>query len=228
MRAYFPVAFGLLLAACGQLPNPNDLATISADKRAAIAYKRLDSAEATLDYKVTSREITDEKRNQLIAELAQDLLTSIDPKSVPDNDQWMYASLLRVTNRWTEVEPSLKIAVKVASTPDRKVNDTLKLAQAEAKNGEVAEAIQTASTVLNVDDKDAAPILISVLYELVPAAEKKGHDKDLADLLVKAMACAVRVKVDPTTDAGKAYLAASRHHLGKAQEKLDELRGKTI
>jgi len=215
----------LLLVGCGQFPNPNDLATIPADSKAAVAYKQLDSVETTLDYKVIQSEISDERRNEMIRQFSEELLKTIDPKAIPDSDQWMYATLLRVTDRWVDAEEALKIAVKVADSPDRKINDTLKLAQAQAKNGEVAEAIKTASVVLTVPDTDAAPILPSVLYEIVPAAENKGHDKDLAKLLTEAIACHMRVKVDRTSDSGRQFLIARRYHVNKAHQKVEQLSG---
>jgi hypothetical protein len=203
---------GLLIVGCGQYPNPNDLGLIDQNHRVEIANKRLESAETTLEFKVVAKEITDERRNQLIK----------------DTDQWMYAALLRVTDRWPEAETALRIAVKVAPNADRKINDTLKLAQAEAKNQKVDEAIATANSVLNAPDKEAAPILPSILYEVVPAAQGKGHDKELATLLEKAIIVHQRVKVDPNTDSGKLFLIARGHHLGKAAEKLGELNGSKI
>lgn len=220
MRIIHLILGCVVLVGCGQYANPNDLSSVRAEVRAEIANKRLVSAEETLQYKVEHNEITDDRRNQLISELADQMLKSVDPKAIPDTDQWMYASLLRVTNRWPDAEAALKIAVKVAPNLDRKVNDTLKLAQAQAKNGEVVEALASAQSVLEVPNEAAAPILPSVLYELVPAAEGKGHDKELADLLVKAIACHQQVKVDPNSDSGKAFLFARHHHISKAEAKI--------
>ena len=219
------VWIGFLFVGCGQYPNPNDLAAVRSEQRVEIANKRLESAEETLDYKVRTKEITDSRRNELIQELAEDLLKKVDPQTVPQSDQWRYAVLLRVTNRWPEAEAALAIAVKAANTDDRKVNDTLKLALAEAKNNKVAEAIVTASSILGVGDADAAPILPAVLYEIVPAAQGKGHDKDLANLVGKAIECQRRVKVDPASDAGKMFMIASSQHISNAEAKISELAG---
>jgi hypothetical protein len=117
----------------------------------------------------------------------------------------------------------LKEAVKYASNPDRKVNDTLRLAQALGKNGKVGEAISTAKAVFGAKDEDAAPILPATLYEIVPATEGKGKNKELAAILKEAIACHMRVKVDAATDAGKFFLAARRHHVNKAEAKVQEL-----
>lgn len=219
---------GILLAGCGQFPNPNDISAINPESRVEIANKRLEAAQETLQYKVSSREINDERRNELISEIAEEMLKSIEPQVIPDSDQWMYAALLRVTNRWPEAEKALEVAVSAAKTEDRRINDTLKLAVAQAKNQKTIEAISTASKVLDAKDEDAAPILPSVLYEVVPAAQGKGHDKELMILLEKAIECHKRVKVDPKTDQGKLFIAASRHHIGIAETKVIELAGTQI
>ncbi|MEI8281895.1 MAG: hypothetical protein WCG75_05785 [Armatimonadota bacterium] len=218
----------LVLIGCGQYANPNDLTAIRSELRVEIAYKRLEAAESTLQFKVDSKEINDVRRNELISDLASDMLQSIEQKTVPESDQWMYAALLRVTNQWPATEVALKRAVVVAATQERKINDSLKLAQAKARNGEVDEALATATSVLNAADKDAAPILPAVLYEIVPAAEGKGRDKELADLLTKAIECHKRVKIDVATEAGRAFLIARQYHINRATRKISDLMGSTI
>lgn len=219
---------GVLLAGCGQYANPNDLAQINPESRVFVANKRLESAEATLDFKVQAKEITDERRNLMISEFAEELLKVIDFSVTPKSDYWMYGALLRVTGRWKQAEEVLREAVKVAPNQDRKINDTLKLALAETKNGKVEEGIKTASSVLDVPDQDAAPILPAVLYEIVPAAQGKGHDAELAELLKQAILCHQRVKVDLYSDSGKMFVATSRHHILKAEQKLVELGGTRV
>jgi hypothetical protein len=228
MSKFHLVWLGVILVGCGQYPDPNNLEAVSPESRAEIANKRLESAGATLQFKVEQNEISDQRRNQLIRELAEDMLKKVDPKAVPDSDQWMYAALLRVTDRWPDAESALRIAVKVAPDEDRRVNDSLKLAQAMAKNKNVTEALVIANSVMNAADADAAPILPAVLLEIVPAAQGQGHDKEFAELLVKAIECHKRVKVDLTSDAGKSFVIASRYHIHRAQAKIEELNGSKI
>ncbi len=215
----------VFLGGCGQYPNPNDISAVSAEDRAAIGYKRLESAGSTLEFKVQNGEISDERRAELLGKVAEDMLKSIDPKAIPNSDQWMYAALLRVTNRWGDAESALKLAVKFAPDEDRRINDSLKLAQAQAKNKEVVDAIASAISVLNASDADAAPILPAVLLEIVPSGQGQGHDAELADLLRKAIECHRRVKVDGNSEAGKSFLIASRYHIRNAEAKIGELSG---
>ncbi len=76
----------VFLVGCGQYPNPNDLAQINPESRVFVANKRLESAEATLDFKVQAREISDERRNLMISEFAEELLKSIDFSVTPKSD----------------------------------------------------------------------------------------------------------------------------------------------
>ena len=228
MAKHHFVWLAAFLVGCGQYANPNDLGSIAPEARAEVANKRLDSAVATLQYKVEHREISDERRNELIQEVAEEMLKFVDPRVVPAKDQWMYATLLRVTNRWPEAEEALKTAVKVAPNSDRMINDSLKLALAQSKNKKVVEALATANSVINVSSIDVAPILPAVLYEIVPAAQGMGHDVELAELLSKAVECHKRAKIDPRTQEGRDFAIARRFHIRKAIEKISELGGSSI
>jgi hypothetical protein len=79
--------------------------------------------------------------------------------------------------------------------------------------------------VYDVPDDQSAPILPATLYEIVPAAEGKGHDKELAELLELAIRCHERTVVDIKTDDGRIFMAARRYHINKAATKAAVLRG---
>lgn len=151
-------------------------------------------------------------------------MQTIDPKEVDDEDLWIYGDLLRTTGRYEDAAKTLERAAKVSTTWDRRVNDTLRYAACLAHLGKVDEAIAAARTVYSAPDQETAPILPATLYELVPAAQGKGKDRELADLLVDAIACQRRTKVNRDTDEGRAFLAAGIWHIRKAQRKIDELR----
>ncbi len=223
MRRGYLILLGLVLAGCGQIPNPNDISTVDLSQRADTANRLLESVESTLQYKVEHGEISDIARMEYIRVYAEKLLKFVDKKNVPNGDQWKYATLLRVTGRWKEAQASLEEAARVADSPDRKINDTLKLAQAQAMNGDVPGAIKTAESTMKAEDKDAAPILPSVLYEIVPAGEGKGHDKELADLLKDAIACHQRVTVDRNTDEGREFIIRRPDHIRRANKKILDL-----
>lgn len=216
-----------VLAGCSQIPDPNELSTVPQDDRAETAFRILQTATTTLEYKVTSGEISDQTRNEMIQSTAEDLLKQIDEKQTPPVDAWMLADLYRVTGRWKEAEPIYEKAVRVAASKDRKVNDTLRYAQVLAKNGKVKLAIEKARSVFGVEKDQTAPILPATLYEIVPAAEGKGEDPALAKLLEDAVMIHEQTVVDRASDAGRAFIQARSYHIKKAQVKIAELSSKT-
>jgi hypothetical protein len=67
------------------------------------------------------------------------------------------------------------------------------------------------------------PILMSVLYEIVPEAQGKGRDTDLARLLEDAIPQHKATVVDAGSEAGRAFLLARPLHVHKAWIKIAQL-----
>jgi hypothetical protein len=215
VRAGLAGLVALMVVGCGELADPNNLAQVPAADKPEAARAILNSAVEILDYKVTKGEITDTQRVELISQEADRLLALIDPKAIAPADCWIYADMLRTTKRYDAAIPYLEKAVAAA----------LRLAQAYEMVGKVQLAVKTAESVFNVPDDQCAPILPATLYEIVPAAQKKGDDRALARLLTEAIACHLRTKVDTSTEAGKLFVAARSHHVSRAQAKILELGG---
>jgi tetratricopeptide (TPR) repeat protein len=215
------VAF--LLGGCSQIPDPNELSSVPGDDRAETAYRILQTAINTLEFKVNAHEISDQTRNDLIQTTAENLLKQVDERQTPPVDAWMLADLYRVTGRWKEAEPIYEKAVRFAASTDRKVNDSLRLAQVLAQNGKVKIAIEKARSVFNVEKDQTAPILPATLYEIVPAGQGKGEDAALAKLLEDAITIHENTDVDKTSEAGRTFLIARPYHIKKALAKIAEL-----
>lgn len=184
----------------------------------------LSSAMEYLDARVRRGEIDDAKRLDLIRERANELLQTIDPKAVAPEDLWIHGDLLRSTGRYEDAAKVLARASKAAQSWDRRVNDTLRYASCLAQIGRVDEAIKAARTVFDAPDQETAPILPATLYELVPAAQGKGKDRELADLLQEAIKCQQRTKVDLASDEGKQFVVARRYHIIRAERAIESLR----
>lgn len=214
----------LVLAGCSQYPNPNDLAKIDAPDQVDAGWEILQSMVSKLEFKVTQGEISDKERTEFLKDECHELLQEIDEKSVPPISAWKYADMLRVTEDWPKAEKFLVEAVKTASTPGRKITDSIRLAHAMAKNGKVTESIQAIQPALDASPEDGPLVLPAVLYEYIPAAKGHGQDKKLADVLEKAIQCQLNSKVDVKSDEGRMFLAASRHHLRKAETEVEILR----
>lgn len=214
----------LCLSGCyvAQLPDPNDMAGAQ-QVDAKIMQRNIAVAYQDLGLRVRRGELTEQQKEKLIRELAESLASNIKLENIPDAEAFRYGDVLRQANRLAEAKAAFETAVEVAKTEDRKVNDSLQLARVMCLMGEVDPAIELVKTTFSVSAKEKAPILLSVLYEIVPAAKEKGKNVELADLLIEAIDQQMLVEVDPTTDSGKAFLAASQIHVAKAWQESMKL-----
>lgn len=223
-----PAALVLLsMAGCrtGTLPNPND--PRSAGTLAPEVLRRdMRVVSEMLNDRMEKGEIDDKQYQMLIEDAANRYLEGVHIENIKPEQAWEYVEVLRAAHRWKDAEAFGRIAVKWAidnKNEDRRVNDTLRLAQAIAGEGRIPEAIKLAREAMTAGDKDTAPILMATLYEITPLSEKKGHDVELAKLLEDAIACHNRTVVDHSSRAGKLFLLAKPRHIRLAWEKIIQL-----
>ena len=214
----------MLLAGCGQYSNPNDLASIPQIDRMEVAYSLLKQATDALDVKYQKGQITDEQRLDKIREYSEELLREVDQRQVPRRSLWQYAEILRISRRWAEAEETLMQAIKFPDDEDRRIQDTLRLSQAQAHNGKYQLAIETAKKTFDAKDEDAAPILMGCLYEIAPVIKGQGVNPALAELLKGAIECHIRTKVDVNTQEGKIFDSVKRFHIRKAEILIEQLK----
>ena len=189
-----------------------------------VAYSLLKQATDALDVKVQKGQITDDQRMEKIREYSEELLKNVDQAQVPPNDLWQYAEILRISRRWPEAEEALLKAIKIPADEDRRIQDTLRLAQAEAHNGKYAQSIETAKKTFSAKDEDTAPILMAVLYEIAPVLKGHGVNTQLAELLSGAITCHSRTKVDLKTDEGRTFYSVRGYHIRKAEILIEQLK----
>ena len=208
-----------------QLPDPNDPppgTPISAES----LQSDLIGITNLLSIRRGKREIGEVEFKAKILEAAKMLVAKGHISTVEDEDAWRYAEVLRAAEMWKEAIPVYTQAIafaKKANNNDRWVNDSLRLSQAQAHLGDVPSAISTARTVFGVPPKDTVPILFAVSLEIVPAAEGKGHDAELAKLLEDAIVIGSKATVDANTPEGKAFIVARRFHIDRAMSKMIQL-----
>jgi hypothetical protein len=217
MKRLSPLLLVLALVGCNSptLPDPNDpneVGVVQPD----VLRNNIQSVSDNLFARVQKGEISDAKFQELMGDYANKLLESAKIKTVPADRAWEYADVFRTARRWKEAKIYLEIAVKAAKNEDRRVNDSLRLAEANAQLGDIKAGIALVRSTFTAPPPEKAPILISTLLEFVPAAEGKGHDGDLAKLLLDAIPQAEKTLVDPKFDAGAAYIAARPHHIQNA------------
>lgn len=221
------ISLGLAaLAACGcqapTIPNPNDpddVGLVTPD----VLRTNLSVLYSFLADRVGKGEITQKKADQYLAQEAGKLISHVKVKDIPKGQMWEYADIFRTAKDWKRAKEAYEVAVKSAKNEDRRINDTLRLAQCTAANDEVKAAIQLAKSVMNAKPVDSAPILPAVYFEIVPMAEGKGSDGELADLIVQAIKKHKLTVVDEKTPEGQSFLYARSYHIRKAVQKAYDL-----
>ncbi|MBX3097381.1 MAG: hypothetical protein KF812_11010 [Fimbriimonadaceae bacterium] len=203
----------------GQLANPHDPASVDIVDAGAVLNAYNDARDRMIE-RVARREISRADAEKLLLDYVKNESSSIDVDLIPEDEAWEYGDLFRLAGDWTTANQLYAAAANYAKAnndTDRFVNDTLRLAWTQAQLGQVDAAIETARSTFEVPPAGRAPILFSVLYEIVPAGQGKGKDKELADLLVDASKAHMSVQVDPQSEGGKRFLASRTYHLNGAR-----------
>ncbi|HRK21994.1 MAG TPA: hypothetical protein PLX06_09300 [Fimbriimonadaceae bacterium] len=208
------------LTGCGSKPppDPNDPSAVGI-MQPEVLRRNLKWASDMVNDRVAKNEISDSEGKQYLTKYANELVDKIDFKQMDDKQAWQYAEVFRTAERWDIAQKALELAVahaKKSGNQDRWVNDTLRLAQCMAHQGKRKEAIDLARTVFETRERDKAPILLAVTYEIAPALRGHGLDIETAKLIEDAIGQHMQVMIDPKTEAGQAFLGAKWHHIRKA------------
>jgi truncated hemoglobin YjbI len=183
----------------------------------------LRDARSRLDRRVEKKEITPEKRDEVMAAMTLSYVEIISPEEATDSNAWVVGDLYRDAGRWKEAFALYDRARKAAANEDRRVNDELRYARAAAVLGKMKDALAAAKATFSAPPKEKAPILPAILYEVVPAGQGKGSDLELARLLEGAIAQHQKVVVDPKSEPGQVFLIARPSHIQRAFSKMIEL-----
>ncbi|MBS1704463.1 MAG: hypothetical protein JST40_01205 [Armatimonadetes bacterium] len=208
------------------LPDPNDPAN-AATLDGAELQRVVAGIYDNLAFRQGTKEITEEQLRSELKAKVDEYLTNIDLESIPVDEAWQYADVLRTAKEWDLAEPLLKVAVKFADSADRKVNDTLRLAQAQAHLNKVDEAIRNVWSTMDTPPGDKGAILPAMLYEIAPALIGKGRDVEVAKLLEAAVQQHLKTVVDPSTRPGRDFLRARSHHIRNAFDLAISLYGRS-
>jgi tetratricopeptide (TPR) repeat protein len=217
-------------------PDPNDPAQVGI-MRPEVLQNNLRWASEMINDRVARAEITEEEGEEYLRKYADELVAKINFDKAPSMHAWRYGEIFRAARRWDLAEPVLEKAVEYArkgGNQDRRVNDSLRLAQTYAELGKPEKAIEMARSVYDAPETDKAPILYSVLYEVVPAirnhAEKISNPQERERILVDsarmteaAIGQHLSVIVNPKEEAGAKFLATKWHHVRKGWEMVFEL-----
>lgn len=200
-------------------PDPNDPAQVGILQPEVLRRNLKTASDATMA-RVAKGEISEEEGLRLIQEYAAQTIGAVDLDHIPVDKAWEYAEIFLAAKNWQLARAALLVAIQHPASEDRRVNDRLRLATAEAQLGHVDKAIEMARSVFDTPDEQAAPILLAVLYEIVPPAKGHGEDEALARLLEDAVTQHLRVRVDRRSEPGQAFLMARPFHIAKAWSEI--------
>ncbi|MBL8048589.1 MAG: hypothetical protein JNJ45_07905 [Chthonomonas sp.] len=227
-RAAFLVLAGMALLGCDRtLLDPNDPRNASKVSAEQLQIGIRNAYERTRDW-VETKKISAEEGDRRFQAYVDLVVQNLDTTKLVEEDMWRYGDIYRTAKRWDLAELTLEIASRDAETEDRRVNDTLRYAEALAHNKKVTEAVRVARKVFNTDHINKAPILLAVYLEIVPAGRGKGHDLELAKLIRDAVEQHKQTMVDPTTEPGRMFLMARPSHIRNALRLANELAAGTF
>lgn len=214
----------MVVAGCASevIPDPNDPASdelVSGE----ILLRNINEASQGLEERVATGEISRTKKEQLLQAMVKSMLKDIDLKHVSKKEAWQFGDAYRLAGDWATAKTLYVKAVSSATNNDRLVNDSLRLARVQAHQGEVTAAITTSRSTFKVAPEDKAPILMAVLYEVVPEAVGKGHDEELAKLIEEAISQHEQTIVDAKKEPGRAFLVARPLHVHNAWIRIARL-----
>jgi len=213
----FVLVFGLVLGGCQYKspPDPNETPP-GQEVSGELLLKNINETMHLLDDRLAKGEIDKQSHDSLLKREVAKMLKPVDVPNIPPSQAWQFGDAFRLADDWKTASTLYAAAVKIAKTDDRFVNDTLRLARAEAHLGDVAGAIKSCRSTFRVGPLDKAPILLAILYEVVPEATGKGKDLELAKLLEDAIGQHELTIVDAKSEAGKAFLVARPAHVHNA------------
>ncbi len=161
----------------------------------------------------------------IFLEFVRERARGINLALVSSKQAYRFGEILRTARMWPEAKRAFERAVSVAGqNQDRRVNDTLRLAHCEAELGNVRAAVQLTVSTFDAPPGNKPPILLAVLLEIVPAAEKNGGNPAiLAGLLMQSVEQHLRAEVVADSTAGRAFFSARPYHVRNACEKAIEL-----
>ena len=212
----------------GTLPDPNDVATAGVDTPDVI-MKQLQVASDALNDRKANREINDQEFRLLMIGVSRRYLDQAKDRTLTATNASTWGQVYTSARDWQDAETALQKAVDVEKKPATAdfhdlgdlIGDTLSLASAQAHLGKVPEAISNTRSVFNVPPKAKAPILNSILNDIVPSAARHGkYFLDLAALLNDGIEQEQQVLVDPNSDGGRAFLLARPHKIQDAWEEI--------
>ena len=213
-----PLAVAVVLAAgCefGQIPDQSEPGPDSLYD-GALLQQNVQRVADVLNDRVIRGQISRAEKQELLSAYIGEQVADLVRDDIPADQVWRFADVYRQMEDWQTTHDLYTIAVTTAESEDRRVNDSLRLAEATARLGNIEEGMDLVRSTFDVDPEGKAPILMATLYEFALAVRGRGHDRALALLLEDAALQHMQTVIDPKSEAGRRFMQARRYHVREA------------
>lgn len=185
-----------------------------------VLLSNLQSASDAINAHVASGDISVEKGREMLRAYADRLLAKVSVAETAPGEAWKYAEVLITAQKWEDARDMLKLALKQPPDEDRWVNDTLRLAHCDAELGDVSKAVALTKSTFRASPEWKWPILYATYLEIVPAALKHSHHRELelASLVEAAIHQHELATGDPSQERFKDWMAYRHVQIVKAWE----------
>ena len=136
------------------------------DEESLVTLRLTNSMVAeVLNDRLSRGQISDGQKDEILHAYIRDQVADIDRALIPADQVWRFADVYRQMEDWEATFDLYTIAVMNAESEDRRVNDSLRLAEATARLGDIEEGINLVRSTFDVDPLGKAPILMATLFE---------------------------------------------------------------
>ncbi|MEQ1936106.1 MAG: hypothetical protein ABL962_19805 [Fimbriimonadaceae bacterium] len=196
-------------------PDPNDPAKNKL-MASEVLLRNLRVTSDAANMRVAKGEWGPRRAKRKVSEAAADMVAHIKIENIQPSEAWEYGEVLWTAKQWDKAAEVLELAVKAAQSEDRRINDTLRLAQCYVALEQVDKGIALARTTFNAKPADSEPLIPSILFELVPLARNQGKNLALAKLLEDAIPIYAGTKLEAGSQRERDFQVAKPHLIKQA------------
>jgi hypothetical protein len=204
-------------------PDPND-PTKNTLMAAEVLRRNLKVTSDAANMRVGKGEWGPRRAKRKVSEAAAEMVKHIQIEHIQPTEAWEYGEVLWTAKQWDKAADVLELAVKSAKTEDRRINDTLRLAQCYVALEQLDRGLTLARTTFNAKPADSEPLIPSILLELVPLARNQGKNEELAKLLEDAIPIYARTEMKSGTQRHRDFLVAKPFLIKQARIEVQWLR----
>lgn len=208
-------------------PDPNN-PSLNENNSLEIVEKNIKRGYFQLYTRQLAHEISVENRDKMFVRFAREQAAYLRPVAGTEV-AYRVGEVFRTAQMWREAENAFRRSLKEYGTdPDRRANDSLRLALCLAKQGNTTEAIALTKGTFSAPPGNKPPILLAVYLEIAPALEGQVPNSEIATLIREAVQQHRLAVVVRESEAGQQFEMVRDFHINKALRYADKLDPKPV